>query len=136
MPPWYGLEYTGGMKKAAALGCMGMVLVSATFSAGLIAATLSHAASSHAAGCEVSVIGSTFCLMSPSDTAALAGTFSQAQPSLYFLTALAAPLLLSGGLALLRPRRLHLRETRRAYAEPIAPYTLLFARGILNPKAP
>lgn len=136
MPQGFGMEYTGSMKKVAALGCVGIVLLSAVFSAGFISVSLSHAASSHAAGCEVSVIGSTFCLMSPSDTASLAGTFSQAQPTLYLLAALAAPLLLSNGLALLRPRRLHLRETRHAYVEPIAPYTLLYARGILNPKAP
>lgn len=124
------------MKKAVALGCMGIVLLGTVLSTGFISAALFHTETGHASGCELSVIGSTFCLMSPSDMASLAGTFTQAQPIPYLFSALAAPLLLLSGLWLLPPRRLHLREIRHAYVEPIAPYTILFARGILNPKAP
>lgn len=112
-----------------------LLVVAALVSVGISFVSLAHT-DGHTSGCELSVGGASFCLMSFHDLSALAKELAHGQPLLAFLVLLAIVPVIAQNLLLFKPKRQRFRPKKPPRAGPVSLYTLLFAQGILNPKAP
>lgn len=90
----------------------------------------------HGSGCEIALGGTSLCLMSYGDMSALTSRLAQGQPVLDLVSLLFVAPVLAAALLFLRPPRKKHRLPALLRLAPIPLYTLLFSRGILNPKAP
>lgn len=90
----------------------------------------------HNSGCEIAIGGASLCIMSSSGAGLLTGKLTRTQPTFDPTKLLLAASVVTSAFLLLRSSRRKYRPSVLLRIAPIPLYTLLFLRGILNPKAP